>query len=88
MFICANINKQFYSLTRWIGTTNFSDDYVDPNGQDPLFGSREVPNASNRFDVPTSSGPVTLEGMPNFIRIQGVAILLLPSLTTLRQLSN
>ncbi len=29
MFICSNINDQFYPLTRWIGTTNFSDDYVD-----------------------------------------------------------
>lgn len=88
MFFCANINDQFYPLTRWIGTTNFSDDYKDnPTGQDPLFASREVPRASNNFKIPTDNGPVTLVGMPNFIRYQGVAILLLLSLGTLRRLS-
>lgn len=87
MFLCANINKQFYPLTRWIGTTNFSDDYVDPTGQDPLFANREVPNASTSFTIPAETGPITLESMPDFIRYQGVAILLLPSLATLRRLS-
>jgi deferrochelatase/peroxidase EfeB len=53
MFICANINKPFYPLTRWIGTTNFSDDYDNPTGQDPLFASREVPRTSNKFVIPT-----------------------------------
>jgi deferrochelatase/peroxidase EfeB len=88
MFLCANVNQQFYPLTRWIGTTNFSDDYVDPTGQDPLFASRSVPRASNGFTIPTANGPVTLSELPSFIRIQGVAILLLPSLSTLRQLSG
>jgi deferrochelatase/peroxidase EfeB len=87
MFLCANVNQQFYPLTRWIGTTNFSDDYADPNGQDPLFASRSVPRASNNFAIPTAGGTVTLERIPDFIRFQGVAILLLPSLATLRRLS-
>jgi deferrochelatase/peroxidase EfeB len=88
MFLCANVNQQFYPLTRWIGTTNFSDDYADPNGQDSLFGSRSVPRASKSITIPTADGPVKLDGIPDFIRIQGVAILLLPSLTTLRRLST
>ena len=89
MFICANVNKQFYPLARWIGTTNFSDDYKDsPTGQDPLFASRAVPNASSSFAIPTDDGPVVLEGLPDFIRIQGVAILFLPSLATLKTLST
>ena len=87
MFLCANVNQQFYPLTRWIGTTNFSDDYVDPNGQDSLFASRSVPRASNSITIPTANGPIKLDDVPDFIRIQGVAILLLPSLTTLRRLS-
>jgi deferrochelatase/peroxidase EfeB len=87
MFFCANINMQFYPLTRWIGTTNFSDDYADPTGQDPLFGNRDYPNASHSFTIPTEQDPVTLDGLTNFIRYQGVAILLMPSLATLRQLS-
>ncbi len=34
MFLCANLNNQFYSLTRWIGKTDFSDAYTDNRGQD------------------------------------------------------
>jgi deferrochelatase/peroxidase EfeB len=88
MFLCASINKQFYPLTRWIGTTNFSKDYADPMGQDPLFASRDVPGASHSFTIPTERGPVTLKAIPDFIRYQGVAILLLPSLKTLQRLSG
>ena len=87
MFLCANVNRQFYALTRWISATNFSDAYTDPNGQDPLFASRCVPRASDRFTIPGDNGAVTLKAIPDFIRMQGVAILLLPSLTTLRRLS-
>ena len=87
MFLCANVNRQFYALTRWIAATNFSDAYADPNGQDPLFASRAVPRASKRFTIPGENGKATLKGIPDFIRMQGVAILLLPSLPTLRRLS-
>ena len=86
MFICANINQQFYSLMRWIGRTNHSDSYTDPHGQDPLFASRNVPDATNGFTIPSTPGSVTLQNLPDFIRVQGVAIVLLPSLSTLRQL--
>lgn len=87
MFVCANVNRQFYALTRWIAATNFSDAYKDPNGQDPLFGSRSVPQSSNRFSMPGDNGKATLKGLPDFIRMQGVVILLLPSLATLRKLA-
>lgn len=88
MFFCANINMQFYPLTRWIGTTNFSDDYADPKGQDPLFGIRGNPGASGSFTIQTDKSPVTLKSLPDFIRYQGVAILLMPSMETLRRLSS
>jgi deferrochelatase/peroxidase EfeB len=87
MFLCANVNRQFYALTRWIAATNFSDAYKDPNGQDPLFASRSVPLASQRFSIPSDHGRATLKGIPDFIRMQGVAILLLPSVSTLRRLA-
>ena len=88
MFLCANVNRQFFSLMRWVGKTDFSDAYADhPDGQDPLFASRSVPDASNAFTIPTERGEVTLKPLPDFIRIQGVAIMLLPSLATLRRLS-
>jgi hypothetical protein len=82
MFLCANVNQQFYALTRWIAATNFSDAYKDPNGQDPLFASRSVPRASRRFSIPGDNGKVTLKGIPDFIRMQGVAVML-PALATL-----
>jgi deferrochelatase/peroxidase EfeB len=88
MFICANINQQFYSLMRWIGRTNHSDVYTDQHGQDPLFASRSVPDATDRFTIPSEDVPTTLQDFPDFIRIQGVAIVLLPSLSTLRQLAS
>jgi deferrochelatase/peroxidase EfeB len=88
MFLCANVNRQFYDLMRWMAKTNFSDAYKDPNGQDPLFASRSVPRASRSFTIPGNDGKVTLKGIPDFIRIQGVAILLLPSLATLDRLSR
>ena len=87
MFLCANVNRQFYALTRWIAVTNFSDAYTDPNGQDPLFGNRAVPRASRRFSIPSDNGKATLKGMVNFIRMQGVVVMLLPSIATLRKLS-
>ena len=88
IFFCANVNQQFYSLMRWIGKTDFSDAYTDPHGQDPLFASRQVPDATIDFTMQTASGPVTLKGLSNFIRIQGVAILLMPTLETLRRLAT
>jgi deferrochelatase/peroxidase EfeB len=87
MFLCANVNQQFYALTRWIATTNFSEAYnKDPTGQDPLFGNRSVPRASRRFSISGDAGKVTLKGLPDFIRMQGAAIMLLPALATLRRL--
>ena len=87
MFFCANINMQFYPLARWIGTTNFSDDYADPTDQDPLFGNRDYPNASRNFTIPRRNGARHAVGLPNFIRYQGVVILLMPSIETLTRLS-
>jgi deferrochelatase/peroxidase EfeB len=85
-FLCANLNKQFYSLTRWLGQTNFSDVFSEVNGQDPIVGDRSFPGASTGFSIPTVGGPKLVQTLPNFVRVQGVAFLLLPSLTALRNL--
>jgi hypothetical protein len=87
MFLCANINQQIYSLTRWIGKTDFSDVYRDQHGQDPLVGNRSVPNASSTFSIPTDKREIAIKGLIDFVRLQGVAFLLMPSMQTLRELS-
>jgi hypothetical protein len=87
MFLCANINQQIYSLTRWIGKTDFSDVYRDQHGQDPLVGNRSIPSASTTFSIPTDKGTIAIKGLIDFVRLQGVAFLLMPSLQTLRHLS-
>jgi deferrochelatase/peroxidase EfeB len=87
MFLCANINQQIYSLTRWIGKTDFSDVYRDQHGQDPLVGNRSIPSASTTFSIPTDKGTIAVKGLIDFVRLQGVAFLLMPSLQTLRHLS-
>ena len=88
MFVCANVNRQFYHLTRWIAATNFSDAFTDPRGQDPLFASRSVPGAHKSVTFTTQHGSIKLKGLPDFIRMQGVAIVLLPSLPALRWLAS
>ncbi|RVJ72543.1 Dyp-type peroxidase [Sinorhizobium medicae] len=89
MFLCANLNQQFYSLTRWMGKTDFSDVYTDTRGQDPLTGERAFPHSSSEFEIPMANGiPLKLRGLPQFIRLQGVALCLLPSASTLRDLAR
>jgi deferrochelatase/peroxidase EfeB len=87
MFLGASIDQQFYPITRWIGKTDFSD-VTENRGQDPLIGGRSVPGAKKTFRIPTPSGPIEVGGLVDFVRFQGVAIGLLPSIGTLRGLSQ
>lgn len=87
LFVCSNINRQFYSLTRWIRQTTFSPVFPDTRAQDPLFGNRQAPLASDTFEIPSDGTPATLHGLPDFVRTQGTLMLLLPSLSTLERLS-
>jgi deferrochelatase/peroxidase EfeB len=86
MFVCANLNQQFFPLTRWIGKTDFSDVYSNKRGQDPLLGHREFPDASSDFEIPGKPS-VVLRGLPSFVRLQGVALTFLPSRITLKTLA-
>ena len=88
MFLCSNINMQFYSLLRWMNKTAFNPKVTNIHGQDPLFGNRSVPNASNTFEFEANSEKVVLNGLQAFVRTQGVLILFLPSLQALDRLSR
>jgi deferrochelatase/peroxidase EfeB len=88
MFFCANIDRQFYTIMRWINKTDFSPVYTNPNGQDPLVGNRDIPGASNEFELTNGSSTIRLQGLKNFIRIQGVALTLVPSMSTLQSFAQ
>ena len=85
MFLCSNINMQFYSIMRWLNKTDFNPKVGDVRGQDPLFGNRRMPDASNKFEFEAGDGKSALNILQDFIRTQGVLMLLLPSLATLNQ---
>ena len=87
LFLCSNINRQFYTLTRWIRQTTFSPVFKDTRAQDPLFGNRQTPLASNTFEIPAENGSIMLRGLPDFVRTQGTLMLLLPSMVMLEQLA-
>jgi deferrochelatase/peroxidase EfeB len=88
MFLCTNLNKQFYGITRWLGRTNFSDLNDDVNGQDPIAADRGLAGASTTFSIATANGGARRTcTLPDFVRMQGAAFLLLLSLTTLRGLA-
>jgi deferrochelatase/peroxidase EfeB len=89
MFLCANLNKQFYTITRWLSRTDFSPAFPNQVGQDPIIGNLEFPGASAAFTVPLGDGTsVSLARVTDFVRIHGVALQLLPSLAALRGLAS
>jgi deferrochelatase/peroxidase EfeB len=86
MFLCANINMQFYPLMRWINKTDFNAGVTEIHGQDPLFGNRSMPERSDAFAL--GPGRAVMGGLTDFIRTQGVLTLLLPGLATLAQMAD
>jgi hypothetical protein len=88
IFLCSNINMQFYSLLRWTNKTDSNPKVKDIHGQDVLFGNRRMPDASDKVEFKAKGETVVLNGLQDFIRTQGTLMLLLPSLTMLRQVSE
>jgi deferrochelatase/peroxidase EfeB len=91
VFLCANINMQFYSVMRWMNKTDFSPvfDWRSVRRQDPLVGNRDVCDAKDGFPIPRPEGPpMLLTGLPQLVRTRGVLCTLLPSLRTLRALTG
>jgi hypothetical protein len=88
MFLCSNINMQFYSIMRWLNKTDFNPKCSDVHAQDPLFGNRSVPDASNSFELEANGEKAAVSGLHDFVRTQGVLMLLMPSLSMLNQFSE
>ena len=86
VFLCTSIRAQVYKLTEWMQKTNFSPKFTNLVGQDPL-ASRNVPNASTTFDIPSSSGKVSVT-LADFTKTLGTAFFLVPGLSGLRQIAR
>lgn len=94
LFFCADINTQFYSLTRWMRRTNFHKDWPPDalNRQDPIVGLRDVPGADASFTIPVLEDgerkEVTLKKLPDFVRTQGTLFLLMPGIEALERIAD
>jgi deferrochelatase/peroxidase EfeB len=89
IFLCANLRKQFYTLTSWITHNNFSPVYdANRRAQDPLVGNRAMPGTSADFTLPGAGGGATVKNLPDFVHTKGTAFLLYPGKATLTALSK
>ncbi len=88
IFVCSDLRRQVYKLTRWINCNNFSPVYeANPRAQDALVANRAFPGASTEFTIPGASGQAEVS-LPDFVRTKGTAFLLYPSKSTLQDLST
>ena len=87
MFLCTNIETQFFSLMRWINETNFHAKVKNRHGQDPLFGNRSFDQRSDRFEFQANGKQHVLTGLQDFIKTKGTLMLFVPSLEALRKMS-
>jgi deferrochelatase/peroxidase EfeB len=88
MFLCANIEAQFFVLMRWINETNFHAKVRNRHGQDPLFGNRNTDQRSDTFEFQANGEKFVLSGLQDFIRTQGTLILFMPSMMLLQRMSE
>lgn len=89
IFLCADLRRQFYTLTDWVNQNDFSPVYdANRRTQDALVANRAVPHACTDFTVPGESGSVTVKGLPDFVHTKGVAFLLYPGKIALAALSQ
>lgn len=90
IFVCSNIQRQFYTLTRWISRASFSPAFTDLRAQDAIAGNRGLPGASARFIAPgaAAGGDVSYPALPDFLQTKGTAFALLPSFTALRAIAG
>jgi deferrochelatase/peroxidase EfeB len=88
IFVCSNIQRQFYTLMRWITRSSFSPVFPDLRAQDAIAGNRGVPDASHKFVVPGPGGDTVFPALPDFVHTKGTAFALVPSLTALRAIAG
>lgn len=89
MFLCADLRRQFYTLTDWVNINDFSPVYdSNRHTQDALVGNRAVRQASRIFQIPGKDGAATVKELPDFVYSKGTVFLLYPSHATLAALAN
>lgn len=95
LFLCGDLNSQFETLYGWINMNNFSDVFDPANNtpQDPLVANRISPlpgNVDPDFTIPMADGTnVVVTGpLPQFVVTRGTAYLLLPSISSLREIAE
>lgn len=89
IFLCADLRRQFYTLTDWANKNDFSPVYdANRRTQDALIGNRAVRGASAEFLIPGAGGGAEIKGLPDFVHTKGTVFLLYPSKATLVALSK
>jgi hypothetical protein len=92
LFLCADLRRQFYTLTGWINRNDFSPVYDgDRRAQDALVANRAKAGASTRLRLPGESADgsdALLPQLPDFVHTKGTAFLLYPGRSMLEELSR
>jgi len=89
LFLCADLRRQFYTLTHWVNKNDFSPVYnANRHTQDALVGNRSVRLASADFQIPGKGSNAMVKSLPDFVYTKGTVFLLYPSKVTLAALSN
>jgi hypothetical protein len=87
LFLCANIRRQFYTLTHWVAENSFSPIFKgEKPPEDAPFGNRNNSATSHNFLIPQADGNVALE-LPDLVHTKGTAFFLLPSMSALKALT-
>jgi deferrochelatase/peroxidase EfeB len=101
LFLCGDFALQFEKLYAWMNYNNFSSDSIFSvlhPPQDALLGNRALkdstsspyPGVVTSFKIPieVEPGEITIESLPQFIKTNGTAYCLLPSLSSLRKIAG
>lgn len=96
-FLCANLEKQFLMVQRWVNKADFSDVFDDLRAerlkntnhlQDMIMAERASADADHGAVVPSKTGPIELPPLPAFTKVKGTLFLLLPGLAGLRAIAG
>jgi cytochrome P450/deferrochelatase/peroxidase EfeB len=80
--LCADIERQFEFLQQtWLSSPAFQGLYNEP---DPITATAP----GGQFTIPTTAGPVTLKGLPNFVTVRAGGYFFMPSRSALSLLSS
>jgi deferrochelatase/peroxidase EfeB len=92
LFLCADLRRQFYTLTGWVTRNDFSPVYdADRRAQDAVVANRAKAGASNRFSLPgegCDGRTAEVAELPDFVHTKGTAFLLYPGRPMLEALAQ